>query len=110
MHRFIAKTANAATWALAVMPMIALAGAAQAQDVRVHVGDLSQPADAARFNRHLDFAANTLCASFVRPIDGARRVAACKEAVREEAMDKLSADQRVQLAAATPVISVASAR
>jgi UrcA family protein len=110
MHRFIANTANVATWALAVMPMIALAGAAHAQDIKVQVGDLSQPAAAARFERHLDVAAKAICASYVRPIDGATRAAACKQAVRAEAMDKLSAAQREQLAAAIPAISVASAR
>jgi UrcA family protein len=109
MNRFVANTANVATWALAVMPMIALAGAAHAQEVRVRVGDLSQPAGAASFARHVETAASAICATYVRPIEAAGRMAACKQAVRDEASAQLSAAQRQQVASAS-ARSLASAR
>ena len=100
MNRFVSRTANVATWALAAMPIVALAFAAHAQEVRVQYGDLSQPAQAAAFSQRLDAAASTICASYVRPIDGISRLAACKDAVRAEGLAKLDAAQRMQLSQA----------
>ena len=97
MNRLISKTANAATWVLAAMPMIALAGAVHAQEIRVRVGDLSQPTAAAAFDQRIDAAATAICQSYYRPIDGLSRMSACKAAVRQEAMDKLASARHVRL-------------
>ena len=94
MNSFVSRTADAATWFLAAMPMIALAGTVHAQEVKVPYGDLSQPAAATAFAHRVDAAAKTICASYYRPIDGVSRLNACEQAVRDEAMAKLGATQR----------------
>ena len=96
MNRFVSTAAAiVATWALAAMPLVALARGAHAQGVTIRVGDLSNPAAAAAFDRQVEHAANKLCAD--RAIDGLSRLAACHNAVRAEAMDKLGSAQRTQV-------------
>jgi len=84
---------------LAAASAAALAGVAQAEDQRIAVGDLSQPGQAQAFMQHLDHVANSMC-DFYAP-DAARpaHVAACKAAVRDEALDQLPQLQRAQLVA-----------
>ena len=91
-------TTVAAACALAVLPVLALAGGAQAQSIHVKYGDLSRPDQAAAFNHRLDAAAHSLCDNI--PLSAARdlRVRQCKDGVHEEAIDQLSRVQRNQLA------------
>lgn len=93
MNRFIRTTSTTAACALAFVPMLALATAVHAEGVRIQVGDLSQKADAVRFERQLDRAAAQICRGHVRAIEGAARTEACKAAVRDEASAKLAARQ-----------------
>jgi UrcA family protein len=92
------RRAAAAACALAVLPMLALAGAARAESIHVKYGDLSRPDQAAAFNRRLEIAAHSLCDNI--PLSAARdqRVRQCRDGVREEAMDQLSRVQQGQLA------------
>jgi UrcA family protein len=91
--------AAAAACALAILPMLALAGAAQAEEFHIKYGDLSRPDQAEAFNHRVDLAARSLCADI--PLSAARdlRVRDCRSAVRDEAIEQLSRVQRDQLAA-----------
>ena len=85
--------------AVSVIGASALASAAQAEDQKIAVGDLSQADAAHSFVNRLDATARNMCDFYA---DAARRpanVAACKVAVREEALGQLSKTQRAQLAA-----------
>ena len=67
--------------------------------MRVKVGDLSQPAQAAAFAQRLDAAAHSLCANSPESLIHSGVVLACKQAVREEALAQLTPTQRAALAA-----------
>jgi UrcA family protein len=76
-----------------------LASAAQAEGLRVKVGDLSSPAQAAAFSQRLDAAAQKLCRAYPEGIHHKALVQDCTQEVRDEAMRQLAPDQRAQLAA-----------
>jgi UrcA family protein len=109
MNRLIAKISAAAALSLAAMPFIVLADAAHA-DVRIQVGDLSRADQAAAFTQRISAAADTFCAVDVRDLAGASRVAACRQAVQDEAVASLSAEQRAQLASNAGVTMTLAAR
>ena len=86
---------------------LVVAGAAAADGVRVAVGDLGQRETAIAFDHRLAEVAGQFCYARYRPLElGA--IAACKKAVREEAMDQLTPAQRDALAAALRPSSLAS--
>jgi UrcA family protein len=89
----LAKTANLSLLALAALPIFALS-LAHAEPASIKISDLdtSRPADMRTFEARVDHAANQVC---VRGPEGRDldRVAACRQAVRAEAMDKLSKSQ-----------------
>lgn len=74
---------------------LATAGA-QAQDLHVRVGDVSQADGAHSFNQRLAAATRSLCGDIAHT-DLSRR-GACEAAVRSQAMAQLSATQRAELA------------
>jgi UrcA family protein len=85
--------------AASVLGASALAGAAQAEDHRIAVGDLSQADAAHAFENRLDATARSMCDFYANDASRPANVAACKIAVRAEALDQLSQTQRLQLAA-----------
>lgn len=93
---------RAAIGALAVvmtaLPIMLLSTAAQAEEQHIKVGNLSQAADVAAFNRGVERAASEIC---IYPLDTlhSANMAKCVEAVREEALDQLNAHQREEIAA-----------
>jgi UrcA family protein len=99
MNRFVRSASAAASWALVALPIVALAGAVHAADgVKIRYGDLADPAQAASFERQVNSAANHFCRSGGK--ESLSYVAACKSAVRDEAMSQLSPSQRVQVSMA----------
>jgi UrcA family protein len=72
---------------------VAIATAAAAQSVRFAVGDLSTARSAQAFDQRLGAAARSFCNSRYAPqdLDG---VAACRNAVRMEALEQLTPDQQ----------------
>ncbi len=87
--------------AAGVLSASVLAGAAQAEDHRIAVGDLSQAGAAHTFMHRLDTTARSMCDVYANDASHAANVADCKVAVRSEALDQLSPAQRAQLAAYT---------
>lgn len=85
--------------AAALVSVAVFAGAAQAEGLRVKVGDLSSPAQAAAFSHSLDVAAQKLCRAYPEGIHHKALVQDCTQEVRDEAMRQLAPDQRAQLAA-----------
>jgi UrcA family protein len=83
----------------AMLPILVLANVAQAEELRVKVGDLSQPTQTAAFAQRLDAAARSLCADSADGLIHGDIVMACKQAVREEALAQLTPTQRAALAA-----------
>src|SRR5579863_8474665 len=80
------------------LPVYAVAFALVAgEGLRVPVGDLSRPAAAHDFQRHLDSAAHRFCWARYRPME-LDKIAACVSAVREEGLAALTPDQREALA------------
>lgn len=103
MTNFTARIAGLATLALAALPVAALSSAAHAAEYRIPVAglNLASADGAAKFDNRLQMAANVIC-------DSSRGLAVraeCKAAVRAEAMEKLSAQQRRQLAGVTTFAS-----
>jgi UrcA family protein len=84
---------------LATASVAILAGAAQAEDQRIAVGDLSQPGQAQAFMHRLDVTARSMCDFYADSASRPAQVAACKDAVRAEALDQLPQTQRAQLIA-----------
>ena len=85
---------------MAATPLLAVGGVARAQDmapqtIRVADLDLSQASDRARFDARVDRAADRMCAGGSEIIINA----ACRQAVRDEAAEKL---QALHAEAATP--------
>jgi UrcA family protein len=81
--------------AMAATPLLATAASANAEGLRLRVGDLSQTGGAKAFNERVDRAARSFCAG--TPQADLARVSACKAAIRDEARAQLSAAQRAQL-------------
>jgi UrcA family protein len=84
---------------LAAASVAALAGAAQAEEQRIAVGDLSQPGQAHAFMQRLDATARSMCDFYADSAARPAQVAACKDAVRAEALDQLPQAERTQLIA-----------
>ena len=70
-----------------------------AQDVRVAVGDLSVPAQARDFEQRLEAEVTHFCMQRYDPT-ALSEMNACRNAARKEAVDHLSHEQRLALAAA----------
>lgn len=92
MGNLINLVSTVGAFALAATPLLAVGGAAHAQDaqpVRIKVADLdlARPADAAVFSRRVTVAAGSMCQTF-GPVELSRR-AGCERAVREEAYAQL---------------------
>ena len=84
---------------LAAASVTVLAGAAQAEDHRIAVGDLSQPGQAQAFEHRLDAAARAMCDFYPESASRAAQMSSCEAAVRAEAVDQLPGLQRAQLVA-----------
>ena len=93
----LTKRATGVAFAFAVLPFAA--SAVHAEGYRVSVGDLSQPAQADAFNRRVDAVAELMCAQDSHDLRSAAAKAECKQAIRDEVMEKLSPVQREQYAA-----------
>ena len=100
MFNLTQTVSGLATLALAAVPMLALTTAAHAAPLNVTVGDLSTAAGVAAFEQRIDKVAAHVCQGLTAGV-GTRMVktSGCREAVRAEAIDKLSASQRRQVAA-----------
>ena len=94
--------------ALLAVPVIAMASAVHAEEFHSLSGDLSQPGRAATFQRDVNAAATTLCASYALDALNPGTDSTCRAAVWEEAVSQLNASQRKQLAADKHTLSVAS--
>jgi UrcA family protein len=81
--------------ALATTPVAAITQVAQAEDLKVRVGDLSRSDGARAFNQRVDRAADSFCSG--SPAADLGRLQACRAAVRDEALAQLSAAQRAQV-------------
>jgi UrcA family protein len=84
---------------LAAASVSVIAGAAQADDHRIAVGDLSQPGQAQAFEHRLNATARAMCDFYPDSASRAAQIAACTAAVRAEAIDQLPGLQRAQLVA-----------
>ena len=98
MFKLTQTVSGIASLALAAIPMLALTTAAHAAPMRVTVGDLSTAAGVAAFEQRIDKVAGNVCQGLTQGV-GTRMVKTdgCREAVRAEAIDKLSATQRSQI-------------
>ena len=86
---------------------LAAASAASADGLRVPVGDLSQRSTAIAFDHRLADVESRFCHARYRPLE-LTAIAACRQAVREEAMDQLTPAQRDAFAAALRPASLAA--
>jgi UrcA family protein len=86
---------------LATLALSAAAISANAQTVRIRVGDLSSPAAARAFDQRLFAAAERICASRYR-LNDLGGIAACETAVREEGLAQLSPQQQAYLQSLRP--------
>ena len=100
MFKLTQTVSGIASLALAAIPMLALTTAAHAAPMTVSVGDLSTAAGVAAFEQRIDKLSNTMCQGLTQGV-GTRmdNTEGCREAVRAEAIEKLSATQRSQIAA-----------
>jgi UrcA family protein len=101
MSKLIGALTTAATLAMAAVPLSALSTAAHAGEThvvgsRIHVADLdfARPGDAIKFRSRVDWAAFNICRFAGKPLPSQYT---CHKAVRMEAVDKLSDDQRAHL-------------
>lgn len=100
MFKLTHTVSGIASLALAAVPMLALTTAAHAASMSVTVGDLSTAAGVAAFEQRIDKVATNVCQGLTQDV-GTRMVKTdgCREAVRAEAIDKLSASQRSHITA-----------
>lgn len=100
MFKLTHTVSGIASLALAAVPMLALTTAAHAAPISVTVGDLSTAAGVAAFEQRIDKVATNVCQGLTQDV-GTRMVKTdgCREAVRAEAIDKLSASQRSHITA-----------
>jgi UrcA family protein len=103
MNTLMQRAVRGATLVIALtaaVPVVLAAGSAAAQvEYRVKVGDLSQPEQAAAFNRRLDDMASQFCTNESPDVVSRKTLEACRKAVRDEAMSQLTRPQRDQYAA-----------
>ena len=102
MSKIINILTSIATLGMAVIPLSAIGGVAHAAEAHVRVGDLdlANPSDVRTFNRRVDVAAGQVCAELTSSLS---QMPACREAVRQEAVEKLGVRQRATLKVATAV-------
>ena len=101
MNTFMNRAVGVAALALAALPLVAVPFAAHAQDeYRIRVGDLTQPAQAAAFNRQIDALAGKMCANYQPGTFALHDEDSCKQQVRDEAMSQLTRNQRIEFAQA----------
>ena len=103
--------------AMAATPLLAIGGMAHAAEsgrvahIQVADLDLGQPRDAATFRQRVDTAAGTFCAA--RGGTGLSAANTCRQAFREEAVERLGVQQRQDLRSAqasTPTAWTVAAR
>jgi len=80
---------------------------AHAEDLRIHVGDVSQADGVQAFNDRLAAAARNLCAGYSRADLAARE--ACAASVRSQALAQLTPQQRAELATPNHGMAMAAA-
>lgn len=99
MNVFARSTIALAAAAVVALPLAAFA-AQPSEGVTLKVGDLSHADQAAAFARQLDRASDQLCSDLIPDGMGLQsRLASCRQAVRQEALQKLSPSQQAQFAA-----------
>ncbi|MGC1301882.1 MAG: UrcA family protein [Caulobacteraceae bacterium] len=100
MSKLINVLTTVATLAMAAVPLSAIGTVAHAAEVRIQVADLdlSNPADAARFQDRVERAAHAFCRNVPEPL---ANQTACRSAVRDEAVQRLGSAQRESLKIAT---------
>jgi UrcA family protein len=93
MGKLISVMTAVATIAMAAVPLSAVVSVAHAAEVRIPVADLdlSNPADAARFQERVDHAAKRLCHDGGQPLS---YQSVCRAAVRRDAVAGLGDSQR----------------
>ncbi len=91
---------------MAATPLVAVGGIAHAAETNMrpaHIQvadlDLGQPGDAATFRQRVDAAAETICTT--RGETGLNAFDSCRQAVRQEAVERLGEQQRQDLRAAS---------
>src|ERR1700734_2887464 len=96
MGKLINVMTTIATIAMAAVPLSAVVTVAHAAEVRIQVADLdlSNPADAARFQERVGHAANRLCYGGGQSLS---YQSVCREAVRRDAVAGLGESQRENL-------------
>ncbi len=101
MSKVIGILSTIGVLTMAATPLLAVGGFAHAEEsqmrpVRIAVGDLNlaQPQDAATFTRRVDRAAETFCLQ-----NGVAfpRLGACRQAVHDEAVERLTTSQQQDL-------------
>jgi len=110
MQRLVNFVGNAGVVALLAVPVLAMAGAVHAEDFHVRAGDLSRSDRVAIYRQDVETAADSLCTGYPNGPTRADQVKVCRQAVREEAEEKLSPRQREQLASTAPSYALASGR
>lgn len=105
MINVVTKAAGLSLLALAALPVVALTAAhAAPATVKISDLDLSRPAHMATFERRVDQAADKLCAGYtVR--QNLSAAAACRDSVRQEALDQLNGAQRQAVSGSITVAS-----
>jgi UrcA family protein len=98
MLSFTARIAGAATLALAVLPVAAIATAAQAAPATVQVRDLdlNTTAGQSAFHQRTEQAAKTFCKGRTNPASMTRMGATCVAAVKIEMTEKLELVQQAR--------------
>ncbi len=111
MSKILTVASTIGALVMAATPLLAIGSFAHAAepnvrpiDISLSGLDLSQPKDAGVFNRRVDAAATAFCGRGA--FDGLSRLSACRQAVRDEAVEKLSSVQQreLRLAAASSLI------
>jgi UrcA family protein len=101
---------NTGMVALLAVPVLAAASAVHADPIHIRADNLSNPERAAAFQHKLDVAADSFCSGYTFGLNSTQNDAACRQAVRDEAMSQLSSTQREDLAQAKSTLSVAYGR
>ncbi len=100
MSKILNAITSLATLAMAAVPLAAIPAFVHAEEARIPVGDLAfaRPADAQEFIRRADLAGRQLCGGSPQSVSV---YAACRDAVRQEAIGKLAPMQRDAVQALT---------
>ncbi|WP_411288658.1 UrcA family protein [Phenylobacterium sp.] len=103
MTNFASRIAGAATLALAVLPLAAIATASQAAPARVVIGDLNLTTEEGltTFNRRARLAATDYCSG----IHGLTARASCRSGVRVELQEKMVTIRQARLADQTKTLA-----